>query len=204
MAFFTTKVDTASIEDKEFSYMEESGVYDITIDFVSVRTNQYGARRLDFNTNKGTLYDLKLDNNDGSENFQRTIFNKLCVIAGIDTVDDPVIETHKIGKDKTPKDFSVLKDFDKLDIKVRVQNVYSLYNGEIKEKKEIRAFYRASDGATAAEIVADKGFGSTLEKDLVYANKDKLNDGITAEEVLAFKSGNTSAPKPTKKATPFQ
>jgi len=104
MAFFTTKVDEKSISESDFEYIKQSGIYDCKIKFVSVKVNTHGARSLDFNVEyKGsslTLYGLKLDNNDGSENFQRKTFNKLCIIAGLESIDDPIERVHVVGKEK--------------------------------------------------------------------------------------------------------
>lgn len=55
------------------SYLSKSGIYPITLKFASVSVNEHNARSIDFNVifnnNESTLYGLKLDNNDGSENY---------------------------------------------------------------------------------------------------------------------------------------
>jgi len=198
MAFFITKIDKQSVADSTGgNYISENGIYDVTIKFVSVKVNEHGARSLDFNVDyKGSeqvFYGLKLDNNDGTENFQRNVFNKLCVILGIESVDNPTIETHKVGKDQTPTDLSVLTEFSDMPVKLRVHYLYELYNGDIKEKREIKAFYRASDSATAAEILAasegeEVNFGTQLEKDLGFINEPTYKDGLNKETVDAWKA----------------
>ena len=63
------------------SYLSKSGIYPVTIKFASVSVNEHNARSIDFNLdyngNSSTLYGLKLDNNDGSENYMYPIFNNL-------------------------------------------------------------------------------------------------------------------------------
>lgn len=215
MAFFTTKVDEKSISESDFEYIKQSGIYDCKIKFVSVKVNTHGARSLDFNVEyKGsslTLYGLKLDNNDGSENFQRKTFNKLCIIAGLESIDDPIERVHVVGKEKKEQEFKVLEQFDDLDVKIRVRFRYSKYEGKIRETPEIMGFYRASDGATAAEILNETQVGVQLEKDLKYASENKYDDGLTVEEVEAWKAEgkgkDTATKQPSvseKKENPFK
>lgn len=201
--FFVPKTDTASIQDGG-SYITTSGIYDVILKTVSVKVNKYNARSIDFNVeyqgSSQVFYGLKLDNNDGSENFERKVFNKLVIVCGLDSVSDPEIQEHKLGKDQTPTDLAVLTDFTDIPVKMRVQFEYSVYEGEIKEKKLIRSFYRASDGATAAEILAKKDYGQQLAKDMEYASNVVYKDGLTAEKVAAWKEGkksNKPSPKPT-------
>jgi hypothetical protein len=210
MAFFVAKKDQSSIQDGG-NYINKSGIYPVTIKTVSVVVNNKGARSLNFNVDyKGSnevFYGLKLDNNDGSENFEAKIFNKLVVIAGLDVVSDPEIQEHLLGKDRIPTDLAVLTDFTDLPVKIRVQFEYSKYNGEIKERRLIKAFYR-EDGASAAEIINGTQPGVQLSKDMAYAENVTYRDGLTAEEVAAWKAakksgGATPAPKATPAANPF-
>jgi len=204
MAFFVPKKDVASVQDGG-SYIDTSGIYDVTLKIVSVKTNAHNARSIDFNVeyqgSTQVFYGLKLDNNDGSENFERKVFNKLVIVAGLDSVSEPEIQEHKLGKDQTPTDLSVLTDFTDVPVKMRVQFEYSVYEGTIREKKLIRSFYRAEDGATAAEIIAEKGYGQQLSKDMEYADKVSYKDNLTAEAVAEWKAGKktgkaSAAPRP--------
>lgn len=210
MAFFKASTNEDALKENNFEYIDKSGIYDITIKFASVQVNKDNARSIDFNIDyKGsetTLYNLKLDNNDGSENFQRAIFNKLCIIAGIESVEEPVIQTHVVGKDRLVKEFSVLDQFSDMPVKVRIEFSYSLYNGEIKEQRNIKAFYRTDDGATASEIVHGTQPGVQLAKDLQRADTVSYRDGLTAEAVKTWKEAkasgkNESVPVKTSIAT---
>lgn len=214
MAFFKTQTDKDSIKESSFEYIKEGGIYDVTIKFLSVKQNKHGARSLDFNVDyKGsntTFYGLKLDNNDGSPNYQRNLFNKLCVIAGIEEVDNPVDREHKVGKDQKLQNFAVLDQFDDMNVKVRVVFIYSKYEGEIREQREIKNFYRYEDGATAGEIVNGLVAGTQLGKDIILGAKPVYKDGLTEQEVEEWKASQSKADKPAEPANkpaaknPFQ
>ncbi|WP_086255543.1 hypothetical protein [Campylobacter vicugnae] len=190
--FFTVKRDIDSVKEATGDYINTSGIYDVIIKFVSVNRSVNGSMSLDFNCEyKGTpvtIYGLRLTNNDGSENFQAKLFNKLLVIAGLDGVSEPTIESHVVGKDKAPKEFSVITELSDLPIKMRIQYTYSLYEGKIIERREIKNFYRESDGAVASEILLGEGFGTQLEKDKKYAANITYNDGLTAETIAQWKA----------------
>ncbi|MBS9782734.1 MAG: hypothetical protein KGV43_02910 [Arcobacter sp.] len=212
MSFFTTDKSVDKLQESSMDFIKEGGIYDVTLDAVSVDTNAKGARSLNFNIDykgsKTTLYGLRLDNNDGSENFQRPIFNKLCVVLGIDEVTAPEKQTHMLGRDRKPAELMVLDQFTGEEVKVRVQYVYTRYNGKIIERREIKSFYRASDGASALEITNGEKFGEQMAKDLAYC-KPIYKDGITEEEVEAWKlakSGKTPTPTattPSASVNPF-
>lgn len=196
MSFFTASIDKKAIAENGKEFITKSGIYDVVIKFVSVKVNDPGARSLNFNVlyqgSETTLYGLKLDNNDGSENFQRNIFNKLCVIAGIQNVNDPVKEVHKVGRDQKEESFDVLDQFNDLPVKVNIRFRYSKYNGEIREQREIMGFYR-EDGATASEIVSGTAIGVQLEKDKKYAENNRYDDGLTIADVDAWKASKSTA-----------
>ncbi|TWO22602.1 hypothetical protein YZ82_01420 [Campylobacter hyointestinalis] len=189
--FFTTKRDLNSLKEATGDYISSSGIYDVIIKFASISRGNNGSLSVDFNCEyKGsnvTLYGLRLTNNDGSQNFQANLFNKLLVIADLDGVAEPTIEQHVVGKDSSPRDFSVITELSDLPVKVRVQYSYSLYEGKIVERREIKNFYRLSDGATASEIQMGNGFGNQLQKDMKYASNITYNDGLTEEVVNKWK-----------------
>ena len=201
------KVNTSEEVVKESkgggSYLSKSGIYPVTIKFASVTVNEHNARSIDFNVdyngNSSTLYGLKLDNNDGSENYMYPIFNNLCIIAGLENVNEPEEQEHEVGKDKEVKSFMVLDDLTGLECFVRVQQEYSKYNNEIKSRLVIKSFYRA-DEANAFEIIKGENFGTQFKKDQAYADKITYKDGLTAEEVSAWEETKKSG-KPAVKPT---
>ena len=209
--FFTANHNQDALKEQGEGgkYISKSGIYPVTINFISVQVNDKNARSLVFNVDyegsSNTLYGLTLDNNDGSKNFKQDLFNKLVLIAGLESVADPISETHKVGKDQTEREFAVLEEFSGLEIQVRIQEEYSLWQGALSEKKEIRGFYRA-DGATAGEIEAGAGFGDKLAKDLEFAEAVTYKDNLTADKVKTLKAAKaagravpTGAPAPVPK-----
>lgn len=199
-AFFTVNRSAEALKEAGSGgkYILDSGIYPVTIDFISVITNEKNARSLNFNVSyegtENTLYGLTLDNNDGTPNYQQAIFNKLAIIAGLEVVNAPVVETRNIGKDRTPTDLLVLTDFSGLDVMIKVQLEYSLYKNELKTRRNIRGFYRA-DGATAGEIENGTQVGVQLEKDRAYENDITYRDNLTAEKVAPMLKAQEEARK---------
>lgn len=217
MSFIKISRDEAVVKENKGggSYLSKSGIYPVTIKFASVSVNEHNARSIDFNLdyngNSSTIYGLKLDNNDGSENYMYPIFNNLAIIAGLDDINEPEEQEHAVGKDNEVKSFMVLDDFTDLPVYIRVQQEYSKYNNEIKSRLTIKGFYRAEDKANAFEIIKGENFGTQYNKDLAYADKITYRDGLTAEEVQAWEAtksaSKSGAPKPATntpiKTNPF-
>lgn len=214
MAFLKTKVDESTLQDagSGSKYISKSGIYDVTLKIVSVDVGARGSTSLNFNVedtdgNPTTFYGLRLTNNDGSENFQAALIHKLAVIANLEEINDPETETHNIGKDNKPTELQVLTDFSDFECKIRVQEEYSITkggqnDGKIRKSMTIKNFYR-TDGASAQEIAAEAQgnavqIGTQLAKDEAYATNVTYKDGLTADDVQAwkdsFKSGGDSKP----------
>ena len=227
MALFS-KSDVANIDEvvkvKEFSpYINQSGIYDITIDAVVVSRNINKARSLnflyDYNGNKGILWGLKLDKNNGEPIFERNIFIRLATILGVDLlkVDEVAVATDQdpyftykkqaeAAKQLVAPEIKVLQDFEGAKVKVWVRRDFSKYNEQIKKKFVIQDFY-TTDGVHASEIL-DKSIpeGTQLAKDLKYASQDKIDKSLTKEEVEAFLNGSkapTATPSTDKPNLPF-
>jgi len=214
-SFFKAKTDKESVKEEVGGgkYISKSGLYDINIVAPFVVTGSGEVTGVDFfieyNGQKQPLYgNLKLTNKDGSENFGSKVFNKLMIIAGLEDVSDPIEAELPMGKKGAMKDAAVLEDLADLDVKVRVQMEYSVYNGNISEKTIIKGFYRTEDGATAEEIVNESDFGVQLEKDKPYAENVTFKDGLDAEAIstwIAAKrpkgtaNGGSASTTPTKK-----
>ena len=222
MKFKVSTNKEALEETNGSSYIAKSGIYDVTIKFASLDVSKSGAEsvnfNLDYNGNDQTIYGPYVTNKDGNTNeIGAKLINKLAVIAGMDDGDDFAIEeeSHIVGKDKKEQEFAVITNFSDLPIKIHLQEEYSNYGGEIRKRMVIKNFFRAEDGASADEIVnggtAGERLATTQEK---YASNITYKDGLTAEDVQAWKdskasSGNaTPKPKntPTKKpsGSPFK
>ena len=216
-----TKRDSASTKESGGSnFISTSGIYDATIDFVSLDQTEKGAVRfninIDMNGNKQTIYGNTVQNIDGSDNeIGMRLLNKLLVIGGLEDGQEPSIdtETHTVGKDNEEKDFTVITDLSGLGIKIQVKEVFSKYNGKLQRTIEPYNFFRATDGATASEIVDAENdkkvvFGDQLAKieakpattqPFYKENKGSGDAAPTDDEVKAFlaqrTSGGSSAPK---------
>lgn len=210
------KISTSKDAVKESggsSFINSSGVYDVTIKFASVNVSAKGAESVAFNVeyngNTQTFYGPYYQNTDGKLNeIGAALYNKLGIIAGMAEGDEFDVESeeHAVGKDNKVQEFAVIQQFTDLSVKMHVVAEYSIYNSEIQERFNIRAFFR-EDGATADEIINDgevgKQLATVLEK---YANNVTYKDGLTEEDVAEWKaaraSGNkTPTPKKTVKAT---
>ena len=186
--------ETATKVQEGGSYINKSGIYDITMLAPIVETNNKGAQSLnfyvDFNDNPQVIYsNTKLQNNDGSESFEMEVVQKLIAVSELEGVSDPVEATLPIGKNKADKDVLILEDFSDIELKVRIQMQYSVWNNDIKERKVIKAFYRA-DGASAAEVLNDSEVGLQLAKDEKYANNVTYKDGLTEEDIEEWITAN--------------
>ena len=205
MSFFKVKTDIASNKESTGGdYLSKSGIYPITIKFVSVDIGESGDRSLNFNIdykgNPTTLYGLRLDNKDGTENFQAAVFNRLCNVLQLDSITAPEVQEHPVGKDNTPTEFSVLPDFSDQEVAIRVQEEYSKYNGAIRKRLAIKNFYRLADGASASEIISGSNFGEQFKKDQAYASNITYKD-CTEDEVKAWQASQSGAKASTPAAT---
>lgn len=193
MFFTANTAPDAVAESSGGSYISKSGIYDVILKIVSVDVNTHGARAINFNVegvedkSNTTFYGLKLDNNDGTPNYQAEIFNKLAIVCDIAVVNSPEPETHNLGKNATPTELQVLTDFTDLQVKIRVQEEYSKWQGQIKKKMVIKSFYSAA-GAAAVELVNGSTPGVQLSKDEAYADKVTYKDGLTADDIEAWKN----------------
>ena len=213
---FTITTNKSAISSQSSStFISKSGIYDATIKFASVDTSTKGAKSVNFNldvngTNQ-TIYGPYIYDRDGKPlEIGLKLINQLAILAGLRDGDHPTIETetHNVGRDNKAIDFEVITDFTDLPIKVRIQMEYSMYEGNISERKNIKAFFSA-DGASPAEIIARENgenvtIGKDLEKQQKYGETVTYKDGLTAEAVaswLADKAANKAAPsnKPTPK-----
>lgn len=202
----STKKDLVQ-ESSGRSFIGESGIYNVTIKFASVATAKSGAQSVNFNieykSNEQTIYGPYIVGKDGSSlESGLKIINRLAIIAGLGEGDEPQIETetHKVGKDKEAKEFAVITDFSDLNVKIRLQESYSEYNGEIKKSLKVRSFYR-EDGADASEIINSTEIGVQLGKDEAYAKNVTYENGLTKEEVEEWKKAKASGFN-TNKNTP--
>jgi len=192
MAIFKTKRDKESVAERtggNSKYITQPGIFDVNVIAAFVNEGKGGSLSVDFFIDKDEqpqpLYgNLRITNNSGDENkIGAATFNKLLVILDEDEAADPEEATLPMGKDGADKDVAVIPNLTDFDIKVWVAIEYSVYNGSIKEKKVIRNFYRADDGASAEEIVNEAEPGVQYAKDLEYLETSE-NKGVIYKDDL--------------------
>ncbi len=208
MSFFEASKKKEDVQQGGSNHITSSGVYPVTILAPIVSISKGGSQTVDLfvehQGQKQIVYgNLRVTNNDGSPNkIGAKIFNQLLIIAGLDSVSDPIEAELPIGKNGAMKECSVLEDLADLECVMRIQMEYSKYNGNIQEKKIIKSFFRASDLATAEEIVNEETPGAGYEREMKYVNNITFKDGLdeaTINEWISAKrpsgtagdSGNT-------------
>ena len=191
-AFFkksTKQEDIASNSGGGNKYISDSGIYDVNIHTAFVGGTEASPvveLYVNYNGEDQPLYgNMRLTNNDGSENFAARYFNQLLVIADVADVSEPVLGELPIGKAKAMKDVALLEDIQDIECKVAVRMEYGVYKGNITEKTNIVGFY-AANGASATEIVNGTEIGVDLEKAMPYATNVTYKDGLDAEQVAKW------------------
>lgn len=189
MSFFKVSTKSEDIKDSGGNFINASGVYPVTILAPVVSVSAKGSTSIDMfvehNGQKQIVYgNLRITNNDGSENkIGNKLFNQLLVVAGLNEVADPVDMELPIGKKGADKPAAVLEDLMELEVLMRIQLEYGVWNGNITEKKNIRAFFRAEDKASAEEIVKEAGYGDTFTKGEEYNANVTYKDDTTEESI---------------------
>lgn len=196
------------------NYMNHSGIFDCEIKFASVAVSSGGAEsvnfNIDFNGTPVTLYGPYISDKQGNPlKIGMGLINKLGIIAGLTDGDELEVEEqeHTVGKDNKEQTFAVITNFSDLPVKIRVQEEYSKYEGEIKKSLVIKSFFR-EDGASAEEIVKGENIGKRLALETErYADNITYRDDLTPEDVAEWKkakaqgaSAQKAAPKATSKA----
>jgi hypothetical protein len=194
MAYFTVETNEEAVkEESSGNYINSSGMYDVILEAMWVDTNDKGARTIGllvtYNDTIQPIYSaFRLDNNDGSPNFEQRMFNKFLICCGVESLNEPEMADLPIGKGKADKEVPVFTDSELhgVEVTLRIAMEYGKYNGNITEKKKVKGVYRISDKATASEIVNGAEAGKQYEKDTAYAQKDIYRDNLTEAEVTEW------------------
>ncbi len=195
MSFFKASTKAEDVKQGGSNHITSSGVYPVHVIAPVVSKSDGGSTSVDLYVDhagqKQIVYgNLRITNNDGSPNkIGAKVFNQLMIIADQEEIADPIEGQLPIGKNEALKDVAILEDLADIDVLMRVQMEYSIWKGSIQEKKVIKAFFRASDKATAEEIVNDADIGKGFEREQKYAENVTYKDGLTPEAVQAWISG---------------
>lgn len=214
MKLFVSNSDDAIKDSGNGGFINHSDIYDVQLNYVQVAPTKNGAYQLNFNvTNNGmaqTIYGPIIVGKDGKVNeITQNLLNRLCVIAGMEDGQEIETETAEIpvGKEQKPMEMEIIPELSDIPVKMRVQMEYSVWNNEIQERRNVKAFYR-EDGATAAEAKSGENVGRRLALDQEkYASNVTYKDGLTEEDVAewlkarATKAKAPAAPAATPKTT---
>jgi hypothetical protein len=215
MSFFQASTKKEDVQQGGSGHLTKSGIYPISLLAAIANASKNGSTTVDMfvehEGQKQIIYgNLRITNNDGTPNkIGSKIFNQLVIIAGLDSVADPNEMEVPIGKNGAMKNSAVLEDLSDIDVLMRIQMEYSMFKGEIQEKKIIKSFFRASDNATAEEIVNGGEVGKGYEAELKYKDHVTYKDELTPEQVTAWiaagrkGSGGGSGDSPKKEAPKF-
>jgi len=183
-------------------HITKSGCYPVTVLAAMASVSKGGSTSVDLYVDhlgqKQVVYgNLRITNNDKSPNDIGTrIFNQLVIIADCDNVSDPVEGELPIGKKEALKTVAILEDIADVDVYMRVQMEYAVWNGNITEKKVIKSFFRGSDKASAEEIVQGGEIGSGFEREQKYVDhitfKDNLDQKKISEWIAAGRPTGTA------------
>jgi len=203
-------------------YINESCLVETTLNYMAESITKNGATQVSFSFGAndteeptGTIYGCTILNINGTPNFGMNIVKSLMIINGLEGLEEPEEESFTFGtKEVTLKVYQELRD---IPVVVRILRSYSKYDGPnsiggISEKLDVKGFYRPGDFATSSEITKGGEPGTAYAKDMEYAAKDYLRDGVTEEQAQAYRDGakakreGKAAPATTTaapKANPF-
>lgn len=210
MSFAKASTKAEDVKQSGGNHITGSGMYPVTILAPVVSVSKGGSESVDMYVEHGgqkqIIYgNLRISNNDGTPNkIGAKAFNQLLIIADVDEVGDPVENELPIGKKEKMKTVAILEDLCDVEVLMRVQMEYGLFNKNITEKKVIKAFFRAEDKASAEEIVNETDVGAGYAREMKYVDNITFKDGVTQEQVsiwIAAKrpegtgGGSSAAPK---------
>lgn len=180
-----------------------SGIYPVLVKGVEVGATTNGGTQVNYYFDKRVCsFNLVVDTK-GQPTFGMDVLQGLCVIGGLEGLQDPSAISIQL-KDRV-KETVGFPELEGIEAKVWLQFEYSRYNGEVKEKINVKRFYRASDDASGTEILTNENVGQRMSKDVDHSVTVKYSDGVTAEDVVAWKAAqqsnapttaSASAPKP--------
>jgi len=209
VAFLTVKTESVK-QEGESGYLNKSGIYDLVLKHAEVKRTANGATQINYIFDKVMSFGNTILGVNGQPTFGYKVIESAAAVLGESELSDP--EPVSVKFKKGSKELNCIPELTDVNVKAWIQFEYRMYNGNVQENVVVKRFYRATDGASGSEVVAqDAGekvtIGERLEKDSAVAETVKY-DGVTAEAVAAWKkasmsgSGDTPA-APAKKAAAF-
>lgn len=186
---YKVNLEAAKKESGSANSIYRSGVYDIKIQKAYISTTKNGAKKMNIryrlkgsDKDNGTLF-ITLTNINGSENFQKSLFDKLVTVIGLTEVSTA---KQSVVTKKETFEAECFPALENKEVKVWVKFRYTKYNGNISENIDIQDFFRSTDKASAREILTKADIGKR------YTNCEKsfsitdYRDGLTKEDVMAW------------------
>lgn len=173
------------------SAIQKSGLYNVQIVKAYINTKE-GTQsktlnlrvKVEDSESQKVLF-IRQTNNDGKENFEKILLDKLLVVCGIEEV-KRLVPTKFSYKGKEYFE-DCIQELENKKVIVQVKQEFSKWNGQINERFRVINFFRVDDKATAVEIVEQKDFGKKYESlDDEYVNSAVYKDGVTAQEAKAY------------------
>lgn len=161
-----------------------SGLYDVKIKYAYMKTKEGTQAKTLWlrvsigSSDKQQVLFIKQTNNNGAENFEKILTDKLLVCCGIEEV-KRLVPTKFVYKEKEYME-DCIKELEGKEVTLQIRQEFDKYNGKINESFKIVNIFRTRDKATAIEIVNNADLGkryNTLEDNYVnsvaYRNTNK-------------------------------
>ncbi len=156
MSYYDFDATAATETGNAGSKVLDTGVYDAVIVTASKAVASTGTEGIDWSIHvdgskyANMVYGMWTVNSKGEP--IKLNMSKVQALMGITGAKGLTEFAKKIEVQGGTKTVQAYKEFDGKPIKVAVKKILDVYNGEVKEKNEIEAFF-AEDGRTYAEIV---------------------------------------------------
>ncbi len=155
----------------------DSGVYNITINHAAKAVASTGTSGIDWNfTVEGgkypnMVYGFWTNKANGDKIFNLDVLMGLMGILGLSSLTE---QKQSIDIKDGTKEITAYKELNGVQCQVAVQKILDVYNGEVREKNEIKAFFN-EEGKTYAEATR----GSEAKQKTYYS--EKMGDKETTE-----------------------
>lgn len=164
--------------------IKKSGLYDVKIKYAYMKTKEGTQSKTLWlrvsigNSDKQQVLFIKQTNNNGSENFEKILTDKLLVCCDIEEV-KRLVPTKFIYKEKEYME-DCIKELEGKEVTFQIRQEFDKWNEKINESFKIVNIFRTRDKASAIEIVNNADLGkryATLEDNYVnsvsYRNVNK-------------------------------
>lgn len=181
----------AASEGSSGSAIQQSGLYEVQIVKAYINTRE-GTQSKTLNlrvkpkdSDSQKVFFIRQTNNDGKENFEKILLDKLLVVCGIEEVKRLIPTKFKYKEKEYFED--CIQELENKQVIIQIKQEFSKWNGQIQERFRVINFFRVDDKATAIEIVEQKDFGKKYESlDETYVKSPSYKDGVTEQEAKAY------------------